>query len=187
MWAVGADSISARYIRAFAGASGTPPPTRSHMVAVGANSVRPGGLAAAQDCPGGFYIRPLYTRFCRGVGAWRRTTSAAIQQSWPARAVQCPTGALIAARPRNAAPYKRPHGGCRGEHCSPAKISRCRKSPGRIWNPPLRTTKKPQQRIETANHLIVECWPRAGASPSALGFLRARLRSVRAKREPKRP
>ena len=129
----------------------------------------------------------LLLKVARGAGAWRRTTSAAIQQSWHARAVQCPSGALIAARPRNAAPYKRPHGGCRGEHCSPAKISRCRKSPGRIWNPPLRTTKKPQQRIETANHLIVECWPRAGASPSALGFLRARLRSVRAKREPKRP
>ena len=28
---------------------------------------------------------------------------AAIQQSWPARAVQSPTGALIAARPRNPA------------------------------------------------------------------------------------
>ena len=28
-------------------------------------------------------------------------TMAASQQSWPARAVQCPTGALIAARPRN--------------------------------------------------------------------------------------
>ena len=52
---------------------------------------------------------------------------------------------------------------------------------------PLRTTKKPQQIIKTTNHPIVECWPRAGASPSALGFLRARLRSVRAKREPKRP
>ena len=30
-------------------------------------------------------------------------TMAAIQQSWPARAVQSPTGALIAARPRNPA------------------------------------------------------------------------------------
>ena len=87
----------------------------------------------------------------------------------------------------DAAPYERPHGGCRGEHCSPAKISRCRQIPGRIWNPPLRTTQKPQQTIEIANRPIVECWPRAGASPSALGFLRARLRSVRAKREPKRP
>ena len=28
-------------------------------------------------------------------------TMAASQQSWPARAVQCPTGALIATRPRN--------------------------------------------------------------------------------------
>ncbi len=28
-------------------------------------------------------------------------TMAASQQSWPTRAVQCPTGALIAARPRN--------------------------------------------------------------------------------------
>ena len=33
-------------------------------------------------------------------------TMAAIRQSRPARAVQSPTGALIAARPRNAAPYK---------------------------------------------------------------------------------
>ena len=74
----------------------------------------------------------LLLKVARGVGAWRRTTSAAIQQSWHARAVQCPSGALIAARPRNAAPYTRPHGGCRGEHCSPAKISRCRQIPGRM-------------------------------------------------------
>ena len=78
---------------------------------------------------GGFNIRPRYTRTCRGVSAWRRITSAAIQQSWHARAVQCPTGALIAARPRNAAPYVQPCKWCRGEHCSPAKISRGRKTP----------------------------------------------------------
>ena len=29
----------------------------------------------------------------------------------------------------DAAPYTRPYGGCRGEQCSPAKISRCRKIP----------------------------------------------------------
>ena len=34
-------------------------------------------------------------------------TTATSQQSWPARADQCPTGALIATRPRNASidPY----------------------------------------------------------------------------------
>ena len=60
----------------------------------------------------------------------------------------------------------------------------CRGSPLRR---PLQPTGNKQQRLEIANRAIVECWPRAGASPSALGFLRARLRSVRAKREPKRP
>ena len=49
-------------------------------------------------------------------------TMAASQQSWPARAVQCPTGALIAARPRNAAPYEPTYVGCRGEHCSPVQL-----------------------------------------------------------------
>ena len=44
---------------------------------------------------GGFYIRPTCTRICRGVGAWRRTTSAA--------------------------PYTQPYGGCRGEQCSPVE------------------------------------------------------------------
>ena len=43
------------------------------------------------------------------------------------------------------------------------------------------------KKVEISYLAIVEYWPRAGASPSALGFLRARLRSVRAKREPKRP
>ena len=33
--------------------------------------------------------------------AWRRTTSAAIPQSWPARVLQSPAGALIAARPHS--------------------------------------------------------------------------------------
>ena len=32
-------------------------------------------------------------------GAWRRTTSAASQQSWPTRAVVCPAGANIACSP----------------------------------------------------------------------------------------
>ena len=61
---------------------------------------------------------------------------AAIQQSWPARAVQCPTGALIAARPRNAAPYVRPHGGCRGEQCSPAESRAAVKLHGRTMCAP---------------------------------------------------
>ena len=46
-------------------------------------------------------------------------TMATIRQSRPARAVQCPTGALIAARPRNATPYGWGHTSSRGEHCSP--------------------------------------------------------------------
>ena len=50
----------------------------------------------------------------------------------------------------------------------------CRGSPLRR---PLQPTGNKQQRLEIANRPIVECWPRAGASPSALGFLRARLRS----------
>ena len=58
---------------------------------------------------------------------------------------------------------------------------------GRRGRRPLQPNGNKQQRIEIVNNPIVECWPRAGASPSALGFLRARLRSVRAKREPKRP
>ena len=48
------------------------------------------------------YMPPLQ-RCCsplRGFGgAWRRTTSAASQQSWPARAVVCPAGANIARSP----------------------------------------------------------------------------------------
>ena len=49
---------------------------------------------------GGFYIRPRD----RLAGK----TMPASQQSWPVRAVQSPTGALIAARPRNASidPYR---------------------------------------------------------------------------------
>ena len=45
------------------------------------------------------------TQGCTGRRRLAAKTMAASQQSWPARAVQCPTGALIAARPRNAAPY----------------------------------------------------------------------------------
>ena len=65
----------------------------------------------------------------RGVGAWRCTTSAAIPQSGPARAVQCPTGALIAARPRNAAPYTQPYVHRRGAHCAPVPICHVRNFP----------------------------------------------------------
>ena len=46
-------------------------------------------------------------------GAWRRTTSAASQQSWPARAVVCPAGANIACSPvslrSTVAPRSQPH------------------------------------------------------------------------------
>ena len=58
---------------------------------------------------------------------------------------------------------------------------------GRRGRRPLQPNGNKQQRIEIVNNPIVECWPRAGANPSALGFLRARLRSVRAQHEPKRP
>ena len=51
---------------------------------------------------------------------------------------------------------------------------------GRRGRRPLQPTEKPQQTIEISHRPIVECWPRAAASPSALGFLGARLRSVRA-------
>ena len=43
------------------------------------------------------YGHPIPT--AGGRGAWRRTTSAASQQSWPARAVACPAGASIAHYP----------------------------------------------------------------------------------------
>ena len=106
--------------------------------------------------------------------------------------------------------------GRRGEHCSPARSYGAAKLPGRtlfaptahirrfvgggvldapasarisradIESAPTNCQKK-QQKIEIANNSTIECWPRAGANPSALGFLGARLRSVRAKREPKRP
>ena len=118
----------------------------------------PGGVKTPPYGPTINNSQPIYNVTTPNPTGRRRLaakTMAASQQSWPARAVQCPTGALIAARPRNAAPYE--------------------------------TTKKSQQTIEVSHLPIVECWPRAGASPSALGFLRTRLRSVRAKREPKRP
>ena len=83
------------------------------------------------------------TSTCRGVGAWRRTTSAAIQQSWPARAVQCPTGALIAARPRNAAPYTRHDEGCRGAHCAPVQFGGCARPRGRTLFAPTPPMKRP--------------------------------------------
>ena len=47
--AVGADSISARNIRATTGASGTPPPTRNRTVPVGANTARPYALFAVSS------------------------------------------------------------------------------------------------------------------------------------------
>ena len=63
---------------------------------VGANTVRPGNCASGLDSPGGYGIRPY------GVGEHLAgKTMPASQQSWPARAVQCPAGALIVARPRN--------------------------------------------------------------------------------------
>ena len=70
--------------------------------------------------------------------------------------------------------------------CQPtSKTATPHNPPGRRGRRPLRTTKKPQQIIKTTNHPIVECWPRAGASPSALGFLRETARSAaRATREP---
>ena len=48
------------------------------------------------------YMPPLQSSHYRHRGfggAWRRTTSAASQQSWPARAVVCPAGANIACSP----------------------------------------------------------------------------------------
>ena len=66
---VGADSISARNARVFDGASGTPPPTSERMWAVGANSVRPDGLAAAQDSCGRAMFAPttrLKPPLCKG-------------------------------------------------------------------------------------------------------------------------
>ena len=47
--AVGADSISARNIRATTGASGTPPSTRNRTVHAGANTVRPCALFAVSS------------------------------------------------------------------------------------------------------------------------------------------
>ena len=56
----------------------------------------PWHLARPQDTTGGYRIRPYGPH-----ANWRLPG-----QSWPTRAVQCHTGALIAARPRNAAPYE---------------------------------------------------------------------------------
>ena len=71
---------------------GMPGPYRAAM---GKRDVSAGQRAA--------YMRPLQIggRFrAAGVrGAWRRATSAASQQSWPARAVACPAGASIAHYP----------------------------------------------------------------------------------------
>ncbi len=76
---------------------------------VGAHSVRPYGLTHPPNAPGGYGIRP----YGANVQIWHNfhfasvgehlagKTMPASQQSWPARAVQCPAGALIVARPRN--------------------------------------------------------------------------------------
>ena len=58
----------------------------------------------------------------------------------------------------DAAPYTRPYGGCRGEHCSPVESCVAEKHYGRIWNPPLRQSK---------------FRPRRGQSFSLAGFLGA--------------
>ena len=50
--------------------------------------------------------------------------------------------------------------------------------PGRRGRRPLQPNGNKQQRIEIVNNPTVECWPRAGASPSALGFLRETARSA---------
>ena len=104
------------FLNAFPSPSALTPPGPKFWVGVGADSISAREFGDAAE-------------IARGVGAWRRTTSAAIQQSWPARAVQCPTGALIATRPRNAAPYVQPYVGCRGEHCSPVSVCLVRKLP----------------------------------------------------------
>ena len=91
------------------------------------------------------------------------------------------------AKPPNCQEGSRPLPTNQHKNHPPQKTATPHNPPGRRGRRSLRTAKKPQQRIEIANHPIVEYWPRAGASPSTLGFLGARLRSVRAKREPKRP
>ena len=58
--AVGADSISARNIRATTGASGTPPSTRNRTVHAGANTVRPCALFAVSSV--GMDLAPFKTR-----------------------------------------------------------------------------------------------------------------------------
>ena len=95
-------------------------PYRNHVAACrGRRPRRPGRCAYIA---GGYRIRPYGPH-----ANWRLPG-----QSWPTRAVQCPTGALIAARPRNAAPYspfgspggelprKRVRGGSVARICHPA-------------------------------------------------------------------
>ena len=58
--------------------------------------------------------------------AWRRTTSATIPQSGPARVLQSPTGALIAARPHSspaqgARPLGTPKGKSRSKKAKPCR------------------------------------------------------------------
>ena len=116
----------------------------------------------------------------RGIEPHERASSAGWRRSLCAAKRQRPVQFCLIAKfmfSRRGGFHIRP-----GSLAQPRTISGASRTP-----PPLRTTKKPQQRVETTNRPIVERWPRAGASPSALGFLRARLRSVRAKREPKRP
>ena len=91
-WPSGHESHPSHPSPAIAGA----PLKGSLYSTVGANTVRPGNCASGPDSPGGYGIRPY------GVGEHLAgKTMPASQQSWPARAVQCPAGALIVARPRN--------------------------------------------------------------------------------------
>ena len=75
-------------------------PLRTAVNGLWTRGAREGGspflTARAEQSPAPTHIPfPL-----RGFGgAWRRTTSAASQQSWPARAVACPAGASIAHYP----------------------------------------------------------------------------------------
>ena len=81
--------------------------------------------------------------------------------------------------PAVTAPLKEePLNPCRGEQCSPGEFDDNVRLPGRRGRRPLQKNKNKQQKIEILRLRIVECWPRAGASPSALGFLRETARSA---------
>ena len=75
-------------------------PLRTAVNGLWTRGAREGGspllTARAEQSPAPTHIPVPLRRFG---GAWRRTTSAASQQSWPARAVVCPAGANIARSP----------------------------------------------------------------------------------------